>query len=526
MIIAGKIAALFRPPIRSPLLRIGALAIVVLFSAPVVAVIFGAFGEETGATLTPATLAHYVAQTALYAAVTIFLALLFALPAAWLTVMHRFPGRRFVSWALYMPLALPPYIVGHGWSHFLETQFRFYAYGILPAAVVTALAVYPYIYIFTRAALRQQSRHLQSAARLMGYSPFAACRTISLPLARPAIVVGIALALMETLNDIAVAELFGAHTLGFGVYDLWLNRDNLSAACRLSAILMLFVIGILAAEEYGRRKQKLYAAQCDRRFAGDLAPVRGLYKYLCAPLLLMPALGGFFLPTGWYAVLFSRTKPELWRSSFLEGLDGTLFLSCALVVALFIFATITAADKRKNGRGALMTPIAKLSQSGYALPGTILAQGYFMLALATGGGVLIATGGLTLVILACSARFFILAANAAETGLDKISPQLDAAARLAKKSAATIFFRVHLPLMRPAVVAGAALVFLEGVKELPMTLILRPYDFNTLATMVYQYASDESPELAAPPVLAIAAIGTTAVTILFQMEKKLRQTEN
>ncbi len=517
-----KTALLFRRAApRAPLLRIAALAVILLFAAPVVAVMAGAFGAVNGDVLSSAALVDYVLQTALYAGCTLLLSLLFALPGAWLTVMRHFPGDRFVAWALCLPLALPPYITGYGWQHFLQAEFKIYTHGVVAAAAVTALAVYPYIYIFARAALRQQSRHLQSAARLMGCSPLAACREISWPLARPAIVAGAALALMETLNDIAVAELYGVRTLGLGVYDLWLNRGDLYSACRLSALLMLFVICLLTAEENGRRRQKMYAAQCDRRFACDRdVPLGGGGGYWCAPLLLIPALGGFFLPTAWYAYLFSRANPASWRAPFLEGLDGTLILSFSLVAALFLFAAIAAADKRKNGRGPLMTPAAKLSQAGYALPGAVLAQGFFLLAAATSGGGGIAAGGLSLLILACAARFFILAANAAETGMEKIPPQLDAAARLAKKSPMEIVLRVHLPLMRPAVAAGALLVFLEGVKELPMTLILRPFDFNTLAMMVYQYASDESPELAAPAVLAVALLGAAAVSALFRMEGK------
>ena len=391
MIAIGKSATRFFAT-RAPLLRLAALGIVFLFAAPVAAVVAGAFDAATSDALSSAALADYVLQTALYACLTLILALMFALPAAWMTVTRRFPGDRFVAWALCMPLALPPYITAHGWEHFLQTQFKIYADGIIPAAAATALAVYPYIYIFARAALRQQSRHLQSAARLMGCSRLSACRLISWPMARPAIVVGAALALMETLNDIAVAELFGVRTLGLGVYDLWLNRGDLTSACRLSAMLMLLVVGILLAEERGRRRQKLYAAQCDRRFASDRAAAADGGGYWCAPLLLLPALGGFFLPAGWYAYLFARTNPELWRAPFLEGLGGTLILSFSLMAALFVFAMIAAADKRKNGRGALMTPAAKLSQAGYALPGAVLAQGFFLLAAATGGGVAVAIG--------------------------------------------------------------------------------------------------------------------------------------
>lgn len=520
MIASGKVALFggraFFP--RSPGLRVAALAVIVLFATPPLAVLFGAFGSATTNALSASALADYVGQTAIYAGATLLLAMLFALPAAWLTIMRRFPGDGLVSWALFLPLGLPPYISGYGWSHFLQETFAVQAHGVWLAAAVTALSVYPYIYLFARIALRQQSCHIQSAARLMGYSPLAAIGKISWPLARPAVAVGAVLALMETLNDIALAEHYGVRTLGLGVYDLWLNRGDIHSACRLSVLLMLLIVGLLLAEERGRQRQKHYASQCDRCFACDrAAPFAGWQKYACAPVLLLPAVGGFFLPVAWFGYLAARTDPDLWRAPFLEGLGGTLGLSASLVLVLFLFAMVFASDKRANGRGAWMRPAAKFAGAGYALPGAVLAQGFFLIASVVGGG-FIAAGGVLILLLACSARFFIVAANATENGMEQISPQLDSAAKLAGKSALQIVFQVHLPLMRPALAAGALLVFLEGVKELPMTLILRPFNFNTLATMIYQYASDESPELAAPAVLATAVAGVVAITALFWME--------
>ncbi|MGI9306086.1 MAG: ABC transporter permease [Gammaproteobacteria bacterium] len=509
---------------RAPFLRAAALVVIAAMLAAPAAVIAGALWGEGGA-LSAAAAADYALQTALYAGCTVAFALAIALPAAWLTVMRRFPGAGLVSWALFLPLALPPYITGYALSGFAETAAGIQPGGIIPAASATALAVYPYIYLFARGALQRQSCHIQSAARLMGYSPLAACGKISWPLARPAVAAGAALALMETLNDFAVAEHYGVRALGLGVYDLWLNRGDIYAACRLAVLLMFVVFGLMVMEERGRKKQRHYAAQCDRCFACDrAAPMSRTGGALCAAALLLPAAGGFFLPVLWFANLAWKTPPDLWRTPFWEGLGGSLMLSLTVAAVLFILAGIFAADKRRNGHGALFAPPAKLAQTGYALPGAVLAQGFFLLA-AWSGGAVIAFGGIALVIAACAARFFIIAVNALESGMTKIPPQLEAAARLANKSASGILWHVHLPLLRPALAAGALLAFLEGIKELPMTLILRPFDFNTLATVIYQYASDESPELAAPAVLAMAALGAFAVSSLFILEGKTRGAE-
>jgi iron(III) transport system permease protein len=511
--------------LRAPIFRLGALAIIALMAAPILGVVGGAlFGPGAHQSVSAAALIDYALQTALYAGGSVLLAMLIALPAAWITVMYRFTGDKIVTWALFMPLALPPYVLGYAYSHFFD-YFGVSIRGMMGACVVTALAVYPYIYLFARAALKQQSCHIQSAARLMGYSPLVTCRLVLWPLARPAVMVGATLALMETLNDIAIAEHYGVRAIGLAVYDLWLNRGDLYAACRLAVLIMLLVLGLLAIEEQGRKKQRQYASLCDRRFACDATTVlRGFQAHCCTGLLLLPAVTGFALPVTWFAFLTWKTPAHLWRVSFVDGLSGSLWLAVGTAVLLIALAALFVLDKRQNGRGLLMQPLARLAQAGYALPGTVLAQGFFVLALATSSviGKNLLFGGLGLVIIACSTRFFIIATGALETGMANISPQLDAATRLARKSALSAFFTVHLPILRPAAAIAVLMLFLEGVKELPMTLILRPFDFQTLATVVYQYASDEALELAGPAILAMAAIGGGAVSSLFWLEGRSR----
>ncbi len=502
-------------------LRAITLCILLLLIAPAAAIVWGAFANS-GTSLTSAARNDYILQTALYAGLTIFIALCFALPAAWLTVMRRFHGVRIISWALFMPLALPPYIIGYAYSHLWETLTGSQPHGIIAASCVTALAVYPYIYLFARIALRGQSSQIQAAARLIGYSPLAICMRISLPLARPAIIAGVALALMETLNDFALAEHYGVRALGVGVMDLWLNRGDVYSAYKLSALLMLAVVGLLILEERGRQKQRRYAAFCDRNFAAThAATLSRTNGFICAFILFLLAFGGFFLPVLWFAKIGFDAPLHIWRAPFWEGLSGSLSLSFGVAIVLLLCATCVAIDKRRNSHGGLMAPLVKMAQSGYALPGTALALGFFSLATATNNIFLF--GGMILLIAACSTRFFMLAAGAIESGMEKISPQLDAAARLANKSSWQILFHIHLPLLRPATAGALLLIFLETLKELPMTLILRPFNFQTLSTVIYQYASDESLELAAPSVLAVAVLGAAAVSGVLWLEGKRLQ---
>ena len=520
--LAASISRRRLPHWRAPGLRLATLGIIALFVAPAAAVIGGAiWGESAGQTLSHAALLVYLSQTFMYVGGSVLLACVMALPAAWLTVMINFPGQRILVWALFMPLALPPYVTGYAYAHFFDDVMGFSIRGLTGACAVTAMAIYPYIYLFARAALKQQSRNIQSAARLMGHSAWSTCYRVSWPLARPAVAVGVSLALMETLNDIAIAEHYGVRAIGLAVYDIWLNRGDLYAACRLAVVLMLLVAGLLMLEEQGRKKQRQYASLCDRRFACEqTVKLRGWRGILCALVLFLPAAGGFVLPLGWFAVLTLRTEPELWRVSFVDGLGGSLLLASITAAGLMVAATMFALDKRQNGRGPWLAGVAKFSQMGYALPGTVLAQGFFILSLVVSSwaGYSLLTAGLTLVVTACMTRFFIIAAGALETGMAHISPQLDAAARLSGIGTGRIFWRIHLPLLRPSAAIALLLIFLEGVKELPMTLILRPFDFHTLATVIFQYASDEALELAAPAVLAMAAICGAAVCLLFRLE--------
>ena len=522
-------AALRAPLLRRPRqlqslrLRGAVLLLLLLLSLPLLAlvggVLFGAAGEGEGLRL-PALL-YMLGQTLFFVGGVLALALLLAVPSAWAVVMLNFPGRKLAVWLLLLPFALPPYLVAFTYDDFFRGG-GVYLPGGLVAVGATALALYPYIFFLARFALLQQHCHIQSAARLLGCSPWAAFWRVSLPMARPAIVIGAALAAMEALNDIAVAEYFAVQTLGAGIYDLWLNRGDMLAGARLAVLLAAIVFALVWLEERARRRQAQYTAVCDKCYECERATrLSGGKALLLWGALAVPMVCGFWLPLGHLFALSTQAMAQDWQTPLLDGLAGSMLLSGGLAVLLLAAGALVALEKRINKRGAVMHFCVRLARIVYALPGTVVAQGVFLLALgvaAVSGQSLLAVSGLAVLLFACTARFFVIAGGALESAMDKIPPQLDAAARLAALTPLKCFFRVHLPLLRPAAVAAAVLIFLEGIKELPMTLILRPFNFDTLATIVYQYVSDEALDLAAPSALLLALFAAAGVTGLFLLE--------
>ena len=514
-----------RPPAllraeRPLLLAAAALAVLLLLLSPLALAGKALFGGGAEA-LSAAFFVHSVAQTALYAGGVAALCLLFALPAACATVFLNFRGRRLAVWLLLLPFALPPYITGYVVADFLRIA-GLPAGGLGMACLATALALYPYVYFMARAALRRQCCHIQSAARLLGYSPWSAFWRVSFPLARPAVAVGVALAVMECLNDIAIAEFYGVNTLGAGVYDLWLNRNDATGAARLALALLLAAYFLSRAEEAGRRKQRQYAAAVDKRYDCERAAwLTGARAWALRAALALPPLAGFFAPAAYLLYLAAKTPPALWLQALAGGFAGSALLALAATALLLAFGLLLALNKRHNGEGFVALRAARLARVAYAMPGAALAQGAFLAGAAAaalfGGGALL-IGGFALLLLAVCSRFFAIAGGAVESGMAGISPRLDSAAKMAAMGPARLFVAVHLPLLRPALALAAVMLFLECVKELPMVMLLRPLNFNTLSTVVYQYASDEALGQAAPAALLLAALAACAITLLFFLE--------
>ena len=487
-----------------------------LTAAPLAAILWTA--AKPAGPIAAVSVVDSLFETAAYVAGSVAIALVVGVGAAWAVVMRRFPGRTAFSWLLALPLALPPYLSAYAVADFfrrvLETPF----YGIASAAAITGFALYPYVYLLARASFMQQSCNFYASARMLGCGEWSAFLRVSLPMARPLIVVGASLAAMEALNDIALAEHLGVNALGLAVYDAWLNRGDTPLAARLSLLLALAALFVVWIEERARRDERQAASACEKCYECDrpraLVGGRG---FAVASFCAAAAGLGFFFPAGRLFYLAARADGGLWRSAFVDGALGSLTLAFCAAAVLLAAGFLLACDSRFRPRGKAAAWAARIATAGYACPGAVLALGFI---LAVGGANLraaglsfFALGGFGLLTAAYAARFLLVSAASLEKGMEKIPPSLDAAARMAGKGEWEIFRRAHWPLLRPAAAAAAALIFMESIRELPMALVLRPHNFGTLSTLVYQYASDESLERAAPA--AIVMILLSAVAAFF-----------
>ncbi|ABX50976.1 iron ABC transporter permease [Shewanella baltica] len=471
-------------------------------------------------------------------------ALLLALPCAWLMARCEFVGRRYLQWALLLPLAMPGYIVAYVYTDLLDyagpvqrslrsifgwssPQDYFFPdiRTLGGAACMLSLVLFPYIYLLARTAFMEQSLSLAHASRIMGCSPWQSFWRLSLPMARPALAVGVALVAMETAADFATVNYFAVPTLTTAVYDTWLGYGNLTAAAKLSAIILLVVFSLIGFERFARRKQQLFQKQ-SRIQAIDLyrlsAAQTAVALSFCATLLLL----AFLLPFGILLSYAIGYFEQSWDKSFwqlsLNSLSLALITSfiCCLIALLLMFV------RRISPRSSDALP-SRLASTGYALPGTVLAIGVLVpltmldfaindLAdlLGLDGPGLILTGSVVALIFAFCVRFVAIAIGSVESSYKRISPSLDMVSLTMGQGPRQLLQRVHLPLLGKGLFAGALLVFIESMKELPAALLLRPIGFENLATYVFQFVSDEKLEHGALAAIVIVLVGLVPLIYL------------
>ena len=464
--------------------------------------------------------------------------------SAWLVTAYAFPGRGVLVWALLLPLAVPTYIVAFAYLDLLHPigpiqtalrellgytsprQLRLPDLRSLPGAVlVLGFVLYPYVYLTTRAMFMTQAASLLEAASTLGASRRQVFWEVALPLARPAIAVGMSLALLETLNDIGASEFLGVQTLTVSIYTTWATRSDLGAAAQIALTMLALVLGLMALERQGRRRQRFANTQRMR----PLQPqrLRGGAAWLALALGSVPVLLGFVLPTAYLVVETVKRlrqtghfSPALWQAlgNTLQVAVGAtvLALACGLLLA---WAGRNLRDSARRNLPRLCVRVASL---GYALPGTVLAIGLLTPLLWVDrvlGGLLQHTGLLLMgssaaLVLAYTMRFVAIPAGSLEAGLTRIPASLEHASRLLGESAGRTLWRVHLPLLKPALAASALLVFVDAMKELPATLLLRPLNFDTLATWLYAEAARGTYEEGAIAALAIVLAGLLPVVLL------------
>jgi iron(III) transport system permease protein len=466
---------------------------------------------------------------------------------AWLVTAFDFPGRRLLDWALLLPLAVPTYIVAYAYLDLLhpvgpvQTALRALlgvdsprelrlpdVRSMVGCIVLLGLVLYPYVYLTTRALFLMQSANLIDTARTLGMSRRAVFLRVAVPLARPAIAVGVSLVLMETLNDIGASEFLGVRTMTVAIYTTWITRSDLPGAAQIALAMLAIVLTLVLFERWARRLRR-YAN--DAQAPRPLTPhrLRGFAALSALAAGLAPVVLGFLVPASYLVdasiarVRFAGLSPaipgETLNTLLVSLLATVLTLGCAVVVVYAV----------RLGRGRLPRVFARLASLGYAVPGTVLAIG--LLPVVTGADAIIdslaalagASTGLLLLgsgaalVYAYLVRFMAVAAGGVEAGFSRVPPSLDDAARTLGERSAGRLLRIHLPLARPALVSAGLLVFVDCMKELPATLLLRPIGFETLATHLYGEAIRGTYEDAAIAALLIVAVGLIPVLLLARL---------
>ena len=483
----------------------------------------------------------YVVNTVALTVAVGVLAALIGIAAAWTVATREFPGRRLFSWALVLPLAAPAYVVAYVYTDLLEFagpvqsalrgatgwaagEYWFPPIRSLPgAALVLSLVLYPYVYLLARTAFETQAASLFEAARVLGARPRRAFVAVALPAARPIIAGGVALAMMETVADYGVVDFFGVSTFTTGVFRTWFALGDRAAALELAAWLFVLALVLVLAEHVARRGQ--YSNPVARDVAAPRLVLRGARAVLATVGCSIPLVLGFVVPV----VVLASHAAAVGDPLFGRGFGDFVANSVIVAGATAGVATLLAVGLAYSGRlsGGWATGLAlRVATLGYALPGTVVAVGVLVpLALLdksiarflASHGVdvgLMLTGTVAALGFAYVVRFLTVAYNACHGGMEKVHRNLDAAARTLGATPRRVLAAVHFPLTRAAVASAALLVFIDVMKELPATLILRPFNFETLATRVYRLASDERLAEASTAALAIVLVGVVPVVLL------------
>ena len=534
------------PPRRAPVGALAwiAIAVCLLLAAPIFVVLAKSFATGQGAWehLAATVLPEYLVSTLwLMLGVTVGVTLL-GVSSAWLVASYRFPGATVLEWALVLPLAVPAYVVAYAYTDFLQFagplqsllrsltgwgagQYWFPEIRSLGGAMLVFAAVlYPYVYLLARSAFIDQSRNLLQAGRLLGHGPFGVFMRIAVPMARPAIAAGVALALMETLADFGTVSYFAVQTFTTGIYRAWLSMGDLTAAAQLSSALLTMVLFILLFERWNRGKARQYDNPA--RGAQPLTRLRGLRAWAATLCCALPPLLGFALPA---AILGYRVWSEpgnLFGQRFVGLALNSFTLAGITALAAVLLALLLGYAGRLYPTRAVRNA-NRIAGMGYAMPGAVIAVGILVpvarfdnllanwLEAQFGMKVgLIFTGSVLALVYAYLVRFLAIALQTVEAGLARIRPSMEEAARSLGHSPLRVLGSVHAPMLLPSLLTAALIVFVDVMKELPVTLVMRPFNFDTLAVQAYHYASDERLPQAAAASIVIVVVGLIPVIVL------------
>jgi iron(III) transport system permease protein len=470
--------------------------------------------------------------------------LLVGVSTAWLVTMCDFPGVRIFEWALLLPLAAPAYLLAYTYTDWLEyfgpvqtglraafgwqsaTDYWFPNVRSIGGAIAMfTLTLYPYVYMLARVAFLEQSICTLEASRSLGCGPWRSFFKVAIPLARPAIIAGLSLALMETLNDFGTVQYFSVATFTTGIYRTWFGMGERVAAAQLAAMLMLFILALILLERWSRRQAQYYQAnnslQSPSVYRLGFGP--GLLALVAC---LVPISLGLLLPSGLLVRLVQNNFQDALGNQFGDLAKNSLIAGGLTAAIALLLSLLLAYGQRLDGSRPLQLGV-RLAAMGYGIPGAVIAVGILIpvtrldnaiansvkAILGSSPGLLL-SGTITALIFAYLVRFLAVALGSVESGLAKIRPNLDDAARSLGYSPSRTLFKIHAPLMTSSLLTALMLVFVDVMKELPATLVMRPFNFDTLAVRVYQYAADERLAEAAAPALSILLVGLLPVVVL------------
>jgi len=517
------------------------LIIALVIIAPVLAIFYAAFLGDTSlwSHLFSTVLPRYISNTIILMFGVGCLSLVFGVSTAWVITRYNFLGKNVLEWALLLPAAVPAYIIAYAYTDifeyagpFQEMLRDFFGWesakdywfpnirSMGGAILVMSAVLYPYIYLMTRASLLTTPISFYQTSSIYGRNTFI---HVALPLARPGIVAGLALVLMETISDFGTVDYFALDTLTLGVFNVWLGMNSLSGASQISSVLFIFVVMLLTLEYLARRKQRFHEKSSGQNTMLE-QEVTSIGKFICLLICLVPLILGFIIPVsillnfvfkGFAIIDFTEIIRTTFSSIFLS-------LSASIFIMLISVLMIVVANYKSNSAQRI---IIYLSSCGYAFPGTILAVGivvlvgwlndlfYFHLSYWTGGFIIL--------IFAYMIRFLAVSSGAIRTGMLRVHPNLMDVSKTMGISFFTSLRRIIIPLIYTNILIGGILVFVDILKELPITLLLRPFNFETLATYVYQYASDEMLEESSFAAIIIIIAGLGPVIFLNSAIKKI-----
>jgi len=524
------------------------VVLAVLLALPVVVVLLNVFvpTDGTWSHLAATVLPEYVVNSLLLMAGVAVGVMVGGITTAWITTMCRFPGRRVFEWTLLLPMAVPAYVMAYAYTDLLQfagpvqtwlreitgwgpREYWFPEIRSLGGAIVMlSLVLYPYVYLLARAAFLEQSDSMLEVARVSGYGPWGTFRRVALPLARPGIVAGTALALMETLADFGTVAYFGVQTFTTGIYRAWFSLGDPVAAAQLSAVLLGFVFLVLMIERLTRVRAGFHSSVHRHRLRNVYA-LRGWRAAVAILFCVAPLVLGFFLPVGILLHMTLTAGDAQFGTRYFTLTFNTVALAAITAVLAVTLALLAGYAARTSG-GAIVRYANRIAGLGYTVPGAVIAVGVlipvtrldhvigaWIQSLTGASPGLLLTGGIAALIYAYLVRFFAVSLQAVEAGLTKITPSMDYAARSLGLGPGATLVQVHAPLLWRSALAAGLLVCVDVMKELPATFVMRPFNFDTLAVQAYNLASDERLAEASTPSLTIVAVGLLPLIVLSRM---------